>query len=353
MKKIATLLFCLFCYSVTYASHNRAGEITYKFVSGYTYEITVTTYTKESSTLADKCQLTVKFGDSQSADFNRVNGPKSPALCNGTVPIGETLGGGVKKNLYVGKHTFPGPGSYKITMEDPNRNSKICNFGGAPSDQLSFYLISELKIDSNLPPNNAVVLSNPPVQTGCVDNCFTHDVGATDPDGDSLAFKLVPCYANGAPIMTFELPNNMTIDNKGKLEWCSTPTICSYNIAILIEEWKHVAGGPKVFIGSVIRDMQIDILSSCNVGINELRDDKLITIAPNPTNGTFTLSSTMEQDTKATLFITNMLGQLVQETQLPAINKGTTVQTNLEEGVYIIKVATEKQVSVQRLVVKK
>ena len=97
MKKI--LLFTFFCVIAltTFASHNRAGEITYKHVSGYTYEITVTTYTKESSTLADKCSLTINFGDSQSATFSRVNGLASPSSPCGATPMGEPLGNDIKK----------------------------------------------------------------------------------------------------------------------------------------------------------------------------------------------------------------------------------------------------------------
>lgn len=97
-RKLFTLLLAVIGIK-SFASHNIGGEITYKYISGYSYEITVTTYTKESSTLADKCALTVRFGDGDSAVFNRLNGPKNPSLCNGTIPIGETLADNVKKNI--------------------------------------------------------------------------------------------------------------------------------------------------------------------------------------------------------------------------------------------------------------
>lgn len=262
MKKI--LLFTFFCVIAltTFASHNRAGEITYKHVSGYTYEITVTTYTKESSTLADKCSLTINFGDSQSATFSRVNGLASPSSPCGATPMGEPLGNDIKKNIYIGRHTYPGPNKYVITMEDPNRNSKICNFSGSASDQISFFLRTELQINAFLPPNNSPTLLNPPIDNGCVGQCFEHNPGAFDPEGDSLAYKLVACYGNGQPISVYQFPDGMTAQSinplNGDIVWCAPTQICQYNIAILIEEWSLLEG-KRYFVGSILRDMQIDI----------------------------------------------------------------------------------------------
>ncbi|MBK7181823.1 MAG: hypothetical protein IPH89_02235 [Bacteroidetes bacterium] len=60
MKKIIFTLF-LFLISIVgaFATHNRAGEITYKHLTGNTYKITITTYTNTFNTTADRCELTV------------------------------------------------------------------------------------------------------------------------------------------------------------------------------------------------------------------------------------------------------------------------------------------------------
>lgn len=261
MKKI--LLFTLLCTIrlVSFATHNRAGEITYKHISGYTYKITVTTYTKESSKPADKCSLTIHFGDGDTNVFYRMNGPKG-TLCNGSIPEGESLGNDVKKNIYEGIHTYPGPNTYVITMEDPNRNSQICNFSGSSSDQISFFLRTVLQINPFLPPNSSPTLLNPPIDNGCIGECFEHNPGAFDAEGDSLYYTLVPCYGNGQPIAVFQFPENMTPESinhfNGDLIWCAPTKSCQYNVAILIEEWRLLAG-KRYFVGSVLRDMQIDI----------------------------------------------------------------------------------------------
>lgn len=57
------IIFCIAFFSNAKATHNRAGEITYKWLYGYTYQIKVTTYTKIGPNVADRCEDTVYFGD--------------------------------------------------------------------------------------------------------------------------------------------------------------------------------------------------------------------------------------------------------------------------------------------------
>src|SRR3954465_4950515 len=56
------------------ATHNQAGEITYKWLGGYTYSITLITYTDNGSNIADRCKLTIYFGDGDSCQAVRQNG---------------------------------------------------------------------------------------------------------------------------------------------------------------------------------------------------------------------------------------------------------------------------------------
>ena len=60
------LAIFMYCTS-SFATHNRAGEITYTHVSGLTYEVLITTYTKESSP-ADRPVLYLFWGDSNELD---------------------------------------------------------------------------------------------------------------------------------------------------------------------------------------------------------------------------------------------------------------------------------------------
>ena len=52
---------------------------------------------------------------------------------------------------------------------------------------------------------------------------------------------------------------------KGDLRWCAPPTVCQYNVAILINEYRKLPGSStRYYIGSVLRDMQINVESCFN-----------------------------------------------------------------------------------------
>lgn len=267
MKRILLLFsFLLFISVKVSATHNRAGEITYTHISGYKYLITVTTYTKTSSTAADRCHLTVYFGDGDSAVFPRVNGPVGP--CSGGETDGVSLPNDIKWNVYQGEHTYTGPGAYVITMTDPNRNSSICNINGGNSVNTSFALQSELIINNLLGGNSSPALLNPPIDNACVGQCFEHNPNAADPELDSLYYELTQPYeAANQPIVLYTLPPNLYSSSlnplTGDLIWCSPNTICQYNVAIKIKQYTKKFG-VWWYVGYVLRDMQIDVTACTN-----------------------------------------------------------------------------------------
>ena len=276
MQKLLLFIFFFISSVSVFATHNRAGEITYKHIppssptgSKYRYGITITTYSNTIATTADRCELTIYLGDGDSAIAPRINGTST--LCPGTAD-GVMINGKTKLNIYYIEHDYRGPGGatngvYRITMEDPNRNAMICNIPN--SVNASFFLTTELVINPFFPTgNNSPTLLNPPLDDACLGECFEHNPGAYDIDGDSLAYSIVPCYANGAPIPGYSLPPNFNLNSidplKGDIVWCTPNKICQYNIAILIKEYKLLPGTSlRYYVGSVLRDMQIDV-ASCN-----------------------------------------------------------------------------------------
>lgn len=260
MKK--TLLFnivILMCLAAN-ATHQRSGEITYRHISGLTYEFTIVTYTFSPS-LADRCELEILWGDGASAIIPRVNGISglTPAgtFCE---HIGEIIAPYIRRNVYTGSHTYAGAATYTISIEDPNRNAGVINIPN--SVDVPFYVQTTLVINPFLGPNNSVQLLLPPIDNGCVGYTFIHNTGAFDPDGDSLSYKLVDCRGfNGQSIPGYTLPEAtdfLTINlESGDLIW-ETPTIQGeFNLAVLIEEWRN-----GILIGTVTRDLQV-IIGSC------------------------------------------------------------------------------------------
>jgi len=293
MKKyILSLVVLIAGLSNIFATHNRAGEITYRWISGFTYEITATTYTNTYATTADRCEVTIYFGDGDSAVAPRINGPLPGTLCPSTAD-GAMITSNTKLNIYKTSHTYHGPNLYVITMEDPNRNAGICNIPN--SVNTSFFLRTELNINPFLSPNSSPVLLNEPIDLACVGECFEHNPGAYDADGDSLYYRLSTSYAGGSPIPGWTFPPNMgpaSIDHQtGDLVWCTPTTICQYNVAIVIEEWKLLlTTHTRYYAGSVLRDMQIDVATCLNTppGISSLPDTCIVAGSPLTFNVTAT-----------------------------------------------------------------
>jgi len=256
------------------ATHNRAGEIVYERVNNtnsFRYRISIITYTKtgNESDAADRCRLTLNFGDGTSANVERSNGPKTQKCDHGGVMISGT---NTRYNVYTTVHEFPGAGTYKLSMEDPMRIGGIVNI--KDSDKVPFYLESYLTIDIGTGGNRAPVLQNPPIDNACVGAPFYHNPGAVDSEGDSLVYTLVPSMSfNGSAISGFLFPddvnpgadNVMKIDSvTGTLSWISPQSMGVYNVAILIEEYRKNPNSGQVYkVGSILRDMQIDVGPPC------------------------------------------------------------------------------------------
>lgn len=258
MRLIVALLFLVLLPVASYATHNRAGEITYRQIGPLTIEMTITTYTKTSSSAADRDSIFVIWGDGEEAFIDRSNDK------------GEPLGDDVKKNLYIAQHTFPGRGTYTIGFIDPNRVGSILNVNWPNSIDVPFYLGTTLTL---LDPqfqgiNNSAILLQPPVDRACVGRVFTHNPNAFDIDGDSLSYELVaPRMSAEEVVPGYRFPNeigpgddnNLRIDPKtGMITWDSPQIQGEYNIAIRINEWRN-----GVLLNSINRDMQI-FVSACN-----------------------------------------------------------------------------------------
>lgn len=266
-QQFTFLLFSLFLFVSFFANatHNRAGEITFRQINQLTYEVTVTTYTKYSgqSGNADRDSVEVNWGDGTFQLVPRVNG--FPGGING-VPQGEILNANIKMNKYVATHTYPGPlPFYVISMTDPNRNDGIVNINNGNSVNILFYLEDTLRIfdPTFVGYNSSPVLLNPPIDYANINDTFFHNPAAYDPDGDSLSYELVPSKATTQfDVPLYRYPDEVTPDpfNKftinsrtGEIIWATpkAPT-GEYNAAILIREFRN-----GIQLGTVLRDMQI------------------------------------------------------------------------------------------------
>ncbi|MDX2414733.1 MAG: gliding motility-associated C-terminal domain-containing protein [Bacteroidales bacterium] len=247
MRVKLIVIFLILSYTGAYATHNRAGEITYKQISELTYEVTITTFTYVLS-LADRDALEVEWGDNTSSIASRIEKQELPNY--------------YQRNVYKIIHTYPGAGVYKIVVQDPNRNHGIENIPN--SVNVVFSISTILLVNPAMGFNSTPVLLNPPYDKAALGHRFIHNPAAWDADGDSISYALTVCTRDdGIPIENYTLPPASTriwVDSiSGDLIWDSPTQLGKYNVAIEINEWRD---GYK--IGTVIRDMQIEVYETDN-----------------------------------------------------------------------------------------
>ena len=167
-KELITLLFSLYFVFSSYATHQRAAEITYRHIEGLTFEFTITMFTRTSSPADDtRTYMPIFWGDDSGSEIPRIEWYPIPGVVD------------ISYNLYKGTHTFPAPGAYVISVEDPNRNGGVVNIPN--SINVPMYTESTIIINPFLGINNSVQLLNPPIDQGCVGQTFIHNPAAYDP----------------------------------------------------------------------------------------------------------------------------------------------------------------------------
>lgn len=274
MKQFFTFCILVCCSAVVLATHNKGGYITYKYLGNYTYEATVTTFTKVSppSDAADRPSLTISWGNGQMDTIARINGGGN----------GEMIAPDIKKNIYTGTYQYSGPGDYIISVADPNRNAGIVNLP-ADSDQIPLYLESYLIISPFSPGNNSIEFLLPNVFTAIVGTKFTINPTASNKDGDCLLFELVtPKGTGGTEIPGYFLPNGITINkNTGEITWETPNQQGQFVFVIKVSEWRN------------------------NVMIGYVTFDFLVTVTGNVTNNAlFINADSWNKDSEGTYFYT-------------------------------------------------
>lgn len=270
------LVFCAILPNTARATHNRAGEIHIRQTGTLTIEATIITWTKASSTNADRDTLTVVWGDGTSETIYRVNGGGN----------GEVFPNDIKYNRYVASHTYAGRATYKISMTDPNRIKDIVNVNPPSSVNIPFHIETTYKFqDPQFQGNNTTpYLLQPPIDNACVGKPFKHNPNAFDPDGDSLSYQLiVPLQGLGSPVPNYTYPSQHPPgpDNifqlnsiTGDMVWLTPQQPGEYNVAFIIVSWRK--GSP---IDTTIRDMQIFVDTCSNNPPTVETIDKICVVA--------------------------------------------------------------------------
>jgi gliding motility-associated-like protein len=253
------------------ATHIRAGEITATLIScqNFTYKFTLKGYTDlTSDVLFGGGEMS--FGDGTTTTFTA-----------GEPDVYEDLGDEIAMNIFYAEHTFPGPGVYKISYREFNRNPDIVNMDN--SVNTPFYIETEIIINSFFGCNNSPVLLNPPVDDACIGVIFLHNAGAVDADGDSISYEFtIPKQDEGVSVINYQFPEDhdiaaynttneegtgpatFTLDQKtGDINWNAPGGEGEYNWAFRVIEWRKIEG-EWYKMGYVTRDMQVNVTDCDN-----------------------------------------------------------------------------------------
>lgn len=250
-KHIAALLLLSVFAVHTHATHIRAGEITYKHLSGDDYLVTVITYTDPNpptNPAPPTDKITIDWGN---------NGATTDVQRKEMIP----LTGHIQKNVYEVKHTFNSTSEalYVISVTDFARVGGIVNINGGDTKDIPFYIQSTLRVSQNYGINQSPILSIPPIVDGCTGYLYLHNPGAHDPDGDSLAYTIIPPRQSAKEnVPNYNTPTHLDSFGinplTGTLYWANPMGKGVYNIAILITEYRY-----GKIVGTIMRDMQIFI----------------------------------------------------------------------------------------------
>jgi len=277
------------------ASHLRAGEIQAKVdtITGNPNHLYFKLTLYRDINGVDQPTVTIYFGDGTRQDG-------IPKATTTRIASAET-----DIFTYNFDHTYGGAGNYTISFVGENRNANVVNMSN--SNGQTFYISTSITINPAFITgrNHTPILRAPAIDRAAVGQVFLHNPAGYDADGDSLSYKLQPSrqvaggtqtadvnnrpdsvrctnyvYPNspsispaatqvayaGVPVGVPGAPAIIIIDPlTGQMTWNAPSRAGYYNVAFVVEEWRRLANGRRVQIGSVIRDMQIIVTATTNL----------------------------------------------------------------------------------------
>ena len=264
MRSLTLILSLLFLPLVLAATHNRAGEIIVR-AAGDCADInsqlsacaTIITYTETVQTEVDRDSLFITWGDGTGEWVQRT----------ARFPIGN----GIQRNEYTQCHRYSGFGTYYISFEDMNRVANVLNIDGGNSVGIPFSVSTAYTLSNPLLNgcNSSPEMTQVPIENACTGQIWTHNPGAFDVDGDSLAFEFTdpqrgarnPIANYVRPHLAFGATGTLEIDERtGQITWDTPQRVGEYNLAFMVKSFRN--GIP---LDTVVRDMQIFVTECANI----------------------------------------------------------------------------------------
>ncbi len=254
----------------SWASHYAGAEFRIEWITGESYRITEKVYRDcqgiALGTTASANLVNLTSGGTQVLTLNRTAVNDITPLCPGQVsPCPSSVGvRGIEEHIYSFVVTLAAQQNYRIEATNNARNAAITTVNNAGAQSLYIYANFRTGIQNSSP-----TFLNRPIAQFCANQPATLSPNGFDPDGDNILYSLQTCFqGNGVSVNYnpgFTGLNPVTSSsginlnpNTGVLTF--TPTIVGQIAVICLRADEYRNG---VVIGSVVRDMQINVLN-CN-----------------------------------------------------------------------------------------
>ena len=277
MKKLlfiyAALSLFLFSNLPVIASHSIGGEITYRWIAGNNYYVTLTFYRDcagvQAPTTLSIDVASASCGSSFSAPLDFISTTEVTPICSGsnlTYCNGGFLAG-------VEQYIFADTVSLTISCSDWVFSYSLCCRNAAITNLMnpgSMNIYYETTLDNlNTPFNNSVEFINIASSFIYVGQPHQLSFAAFDIDGDSLAYSLTSPLGSGGIALQFIPPFSLAQPISSNPPPALNPvsgifTVNPTAIEVAVMAAKVTEYRNGVEIGSVTRDIQINVISQAN-----------------------------------------------------------------------------------------
>ncbi|KAA9331999.1 FlgD immunoglobulin-like domain containing protein [Adhaeribacter soli] len=287
-KKLLPVLICLLGIlsgTQSFASHQMASELTYTQIAYSTYVVQLT-YHRDCSGATESATYPLKIvsqgcNQGRTINLNKLNpttGTVGTPYCPSASNTCTSTSVNYQKFTYQATFTFS-----PAEMNCSDWTLSVLFDGVRPvtvnvPSQPAMYVEAYLRIDNQTQLVNNSAKFNPLTPVVPILNQHmpaTLSYKASDEDGDSLSYSLVPALSAANTAVTYNpgysaqtpLPSStpFTIDPKtGVISFVAPaystfgPDKNKYTVAVKVTEWRHLGGAP-VIVGTTTRDMIIII----------------------------------------------------------------------------------------------
>lgn len=273
------LLLCLLAPRLGHATHVMGGDITYTCLGNDRYLVRITLY-RDCEGIALTQNADLRLVSATCNENFAVRAPRQSVqeltpVCPSQQAQSSCNGGmvpGVEEHIYEREVNLGACPDWRLYTNICCRNFAITNLQTQNSTRILIETTANLVA---APCNNSPVFSNKPVPYICAGEPYQYSNGATDADGDSLAYELIdpreipsgsstpqtipfmPGFSPAYPVATAPA-NSFNFDVlSGQMAF--TPQGAQQPVlSVKVKEYRN-----GVLIGSVIRDIQMVVLN-CN-----------------------------------------------------------------------------------------